>query len=86
MSVKQNTNVLLTILVVAVSDLRKLLHALNFFIHALYDTHCCFWILGYPLNAGQLEYDYRDSKCPKGPYLAAPLQKPETLMLQSVPP
>ena len=29
-------------------------------------------LFGYPFNEEQLEYDYRRSKCPQGPFLEAP--------------
>jgi hypothetical protein len=41
--------------------------------------------LGYPFNAGQLEDGHRDSKCRKARPGRLRLQKPEALMLQSVP-
>ena len=41
---------------------------------------------GYPFNAGQLEDGHRDLKCRKFRPRQLRIQKPEGLMLQSVPP
>jgi hypothetical protein len=41
---------------------------------------------GYPFNAGQLEDDHRDLKCRKTRTQRLRIQKPEALMLQSIPP
>jgi hypothetical protein len=40
---------------------------------------------GYPFNPGQLEDGHRDLKCRKAHPRRLRLQKPEALMLQSVP-
>jgi hypothetical protein len=42
--------------------------------------------MGYPFNAGQLEDGHRDLKCRKARPRRLRIQKPEALMLQSVPP
>ncbi len=42
--------------------------------------------LGYPFNAGQLEDGHRDLKCRKARPWRLRIQKPEAVMLQSVPP
>jgi hypothetical protein len=47
----------------------------------LIDTHS-----GYPFNAGQLEDSHRDLKCRKARPWRLRIQKPEAVMLQSVPP
>jgi len=41
---------------------------------------------GYPFNAGQLEDGHRDLKCRKARPRRLRIQKPEALMVQSVPP